>query len=281
MTAYIEPSSPFDANDIDIASVRLNGVAPEPGTAKIEHHGEQLKIRFDRAAIHATLFPGKDVPMFVTGDFGSECFEAIDHIKVKGPKVTSPGPSANLASGSQFDVQWEDDDEVAVTHVSVLASYDNGENWELQASGIPNTGTYRWTVPQIASNQVRLAITTVYEVDELGYVTENEIAASEPFTITVAAGVGDPTASFALRRVAPNPGPGSFTVTFSLPNGAPAKLEVIDVSGRQVSTIDVGKMGAGQHAVTLGKQKSLPTGVYMVRLSQAGRNVSMRAVVIQ
>jgi len=85
----------------------------------------------------------------------------------------------------------------------------------------------------------------------------------------------------ALERIAPNPSSKSgFTVTFTLPNSGPATLELVDVTGRQVSSQQVGAMGAGRHEVSFGRTGSLKAGVYWVRLQQAGRLFSRKAVVL-
>jgi hypothetical protein len=85
----------------------------------------------------------------------------------------------------------------------------------------------------------------------------------------------------ALERLAPNPASKSgFTVTFSLPNSAPATLELVDVTGRQISSQQVGAMGAGRHDVSFGRGGSLKPGIYWVRLQQAGRLFARKAVVL-
>jgi hypothetical protein len=75
-----------------------------------------------------------------------------------------------------------------------------------------------------------------------------------------------------------NPVIGPLTVSFSLESAAPAVLAVFDISGRRVLTREVGSSGPGWHSLRLG---NLPTGVYAVRLSQAGRAVSSRVVAIR
>jgi hypothetical protein len=85
----------------------------------------------------------------------------------------------------------------------------------------------------------------------------------------------------ALANIAPNPSKNGFTVSFSLPNAAPARLSLVDVTGREVESHDVGGMGSGLHQVDLGRNASLRAGVYWVRLSQAGQMFSRRAVIVK
>lgn len=90
------------------------------------------------------------------------------------------------------------------------------------------------------------------------------------------------TATFALRGVQPNPSEGELTVALSLPDAAPARLEVFDVSGRRVASRDVGTLGAGMHLVRFARPDALlRPGVYAVRLVRADRTLSARAVVVR
>jgi len=144
------------------------------------------------------------------------------------------------------------------------------------ADDVPNTGSCTWTVSGASTDQARVAIMVPYDVDETGVVPESEFAVSDAFTISNPASVGDGRAAFALHPT--NPVTRSFAVSFSLVSGAPATLAVFDVSGRQVASRDVGAGGAGSHRVDLGR---LPAGLYVVRLSQAGRSLSSRVAVIR
>ena len=104
---------------------------------------------------------------------------------------------------------------------------------------------------------------------------------SGAFTIEGTVGVGDPAGvEFALRGVTPNPSKGEgVQVEFSLANAGKATLSLYDLSGRRVAFRDVSGMGVGRHTVTLAQR--LPAGMYMVQLSQGGRNLSTRAAVLQ
>jgi hypothetical protein len=73
----------------------------------------------------------------------------------------------------------------------------------------------------------------------------------------------------------PNPAPTGASVYFTLPNSAPARLEVLDVAGRRVFSREVGGLGAGQHLVRV--DRATPPGVYVLRLTQSGRAVTAKA----
>ncbi|HET9234049.1 MAG TPA: FG-GAP-like repeat-containing protein, partial [Candidatus Eisenbacteria bacterium] len=77
-----------------------------------------------------------------------------------------------------------------------------------------------------------------------------------------------------------NPAPRALTVSFSLQDGQPAWLELYDVSGRRVLTREVGGFGPGVHRVAL-EASTLPSGVYVIRLTQGGHSLTTRAVLTQ
>jgi len=85
----------------------------------------------------------------------------------------------------------------------------------------------------------------------------------------------------ALSGPRPNPAVRALAVAFSLPDAAPARLEVLDVAGRVVRAREVGTLGAGSHVVDLTEGRMPPPGVYLVRLTRAGTSLTQRASVIR
>ena len=87
--------------------------------------------------------------------------------------------------------------------------------------------------------------------------------------------------SFALEGVRPNPTTaGRMAVSFVLPVGAPARLELVDVKGRMIATRDIGSLGAGRHVVDLAAGQELRAGIYLVRLTQGRLQRTARVVVL-
>jgi hypothetical protein len=87
-----------------------------------------------------------------------------------------------------------------------------------------------------------------------------------------------PALALALEGFRPNPAMGSPTISFTLPGSGPARLEVFDVTGRQMFGEDVGSLSGGHHEVAATGVRFAP-GLYVVRLSGAGRTLSTRGVV--
>ncbi len=282
-TLYPYAGSGYTAEDIDVSSVRLNGVPVAPGTdAKIVSHGEGVKLKFDRAAVVATLGPSTKEPVLISGDIGANCFEALEFVNIKNPHANHPAPNSIVAVGQVVNVQWDVPTDVTISKVSMLQSVDGGNTWTLVASNINNDGSHNWTVTGSPTNQARISLVVLGEADETGLVSESEVAETGIFTIAAATAVGDAEdVSFAIRAVQPNPARGPLNVSFSLPSRQTTSIGVYDVSGRQVASRDLSELGAGRHTVTLGARAGLRPGVYMIRLTQGSRSVSARAVVIE
>jgi hypothetical protein len=86
---------------------------------------------------------------------------------------------------------------------------------------------------------------------------------------------------FALYGSRPNPSPGALSVSLSLAVARPATLELLDVSGRRIVSREVGSLGAGSHVVKLTPGRPLPSGIYLLRLTQDGRTLTSKAGIVK
>jgi hypothetical protein len=68
---------------------------------------------------------------------------------------------------------------------------------------------------------------------------------------------------------------------FTLPSRDPATLELIDIAGRRVVRHEVGAWGPGPQVLTLGASPRLTSGLYFLRLTQAGRVLNARVVLMR
>lgn len=87
-------------------------------------------------------------------------------------------------------------------------------------------------------------------------------------------------ASFALEGATPNPARGSrVTIAYALPDATPASLELFDVNGRRLASVDAARGAAGRHVLDLATGRALEPGLYFARLTQGGRALQSRVVV--
>lgn len=100
-------------------------------------------------------------------------------------------------------------------------------------------------------------------------------------SVPVSAAPGRPRPGLALAAARPNPSRDGFTVAVTLPDDAPARIELLDVAGRRVLTRDLGGLGPGRRVVALPEARMLPSGLYLVRLRHGGRTLTTRAAVVR
>ena len=290
VTAYLEPRSPYTPADIDIESIALNEIVPVDPAAPVEigdHDGDgipDLAVKIDRAALELVLEAGDHVEVVVTGTMAGRYFRGTDTIRVIRARVTAPAEGQVLAPGVTTTVVWTTPSGVAIQSVALLSSLDAGTTWTLEASDLPNVGSHAWNVPSVSTHQARVAVVLVESSDETGYLVNGVVGTSGTFTIGSVTGVGEEPgakAEFALRVVRPNPTREELRVSFGLPDARAARIEVFDVSGRRVAAREVGSYGPGFHTITMDARRELPSGVYLVRLTQAGKKLTTRAVVVR
>jgi len=83
-----------------------------------------------------------------------------------------------------------------------------------------------------------------------------------------------------LALVSANPSTtGRVTLALSLASEAPARLELVDVTGRRLATRNLSSLGPGRHTLTLDEAVGVRAGVYILRLSQGGASTTRRMVV--
>lgn len=73
--------------------------------------------------------------------------------------VSAANGSETWACGSVHNITWTATDNVAVVSVTVEFSVNNGASWTTLGSGLPNSGTYAWTVPNTPTTQGLVRVT--------------------------------------------------------------------------------------------------------------------------
>ncbi|HTF03747.1 MAG TPA: T9SS type A sorting domain-containing protein [Bacteroidia bacterium] len=84
----------------------------------------------------------------------------------------------------------------------------------------------------------------------------------------------------ALEQNVPNPSNGTTMIRYNIANSADVSLEVYDVTGKLVETVDQGQQVAGQHQVDLNTSAYAP-GVYFYTLNVDGVKVTRKMIVTE
>lgn len=88
-------------------------------------------------------------------------------------------------------------------------------------------------------------------------------------------------AVLALHWVRAEPSTGAITAALALPSHVPATLQLHDVSGRRVASQSLQGLEPGEHKVVFGVQRRLASGIYFVRLTQAGKSLVAKLAVVR
>lgn len=103
---------------------------------------------------------------------------------------------------------------------------------------------------------------------------------------TLPSSTGVPGAGHALRFAAPRPNPFAEATRFAfeLPEAAPIRLEIFDLSGRHVRTLAAGEQAAGVHTVVwdgTDERGVRVTGLFFARFRTAGLERTVRLVAVR
>ncbi|OGF14586.1 MAG: hypothetical protein A2W00_07300, partial [Candidatus Eisenbacteria bacterium RBG_16_71_46] len=110
---------------------------------------------------------------------------------------------------------------------------------------------------------------------------ESPFATFTPNQTVDVEGPGAGSLAFGLEPLRPNPMRGdAMVVHFTLPQAAPARIELLDVAGRRMAAREVGSLGVGRHSVNLAEGRHLAPGIYMVLITQGAERHVRRAVVL-
>jgi len=110
----------------------------------------------------------------------------------------------------------------------------------------------------------------------------DDIVVPVNFTISENAGVADDLNTpyeFELSALYPNPFNSMLSVRFSAPLNENARLLVYDLAGREVSAIWEGKSRGKNHIAW--NAESIPSGVYIVQLTSAGKTSTQKVVLMR
>jgi hypothetical protein len=77
----------------------------------------------------------------------------------------------------------------------------------------------------------------------------------------------------------PNPAGGRVQVSFSLADASAATISVYDIAGRRRLSREVGSLGPGSHLLPLAGE--LPSGLYMLRLTQGTLSLTRKAMIVR
>ncbi|MEQ1831711.1 MAG: Ig-like domain-containing protein [Candidatus Eisenbacteria bacterium] len=285
--AELFPPAPYKAKDIDVASIRIEGVVPVSRAGEAHSHDDddddaegraRLKVKFDRLAIETLLQPGARVPIHVTGQIAGRRFEGSDTVRVIRGRVRSPHDHDQVSPGGTHLIAWESPEDDRVRFVNLVVTFDQGASWRTLAAHLPNTGQWAWAIPDTLADSVRVCVLLAEADEDAAGYAPGMVATSEPFQILrTTSAPRDIPGQLMLSRPSPNPARrGAVVLRFGLPVASDVTLELYDLMGRRVKSFVTGRQEAGWHDVRWHGQLNgglARPGLYYVRLRQGGREL--------
>jgi len=200
------------------------------------------------------------------------------------PTVTLDFPVGGevLDGGDDATILWTASDNVAVTSIDILRSWDSGATFpDVLASGEVNDGEFEWTVPDSFSEMSRIR---VIARDAAGLAQKDESDAD--FTAGSETGIPDDVErKLSLFQNAPNPFTLSTAIAYTIPRTAHVELRIYDVSGRHVRTLVDRSLDPGEHySFWDGRWDSgreAATGIYLYRLIANGEELTRKMILLR
>lgn len=292
LRAYGPQEPGYDVRDLSTALNRLKLAATffltVPGPRMIWEFGELgygygnageqcLRDAGDTCPASA---PGRTDPKPIRWDYRADPFrynlyqvyEALLRLRRDYDVFTSPDAEVALSVG-----QGQEGRRIKLTHdgteVVVLGNF--GLTPTAVFPEFPRTGTwyefFSDTALEVTNTNAPL---TLFPGEARLYSTE-DFPSPEPGIYTGTE--SDPAAPAAFRLDAPHPNPssGATTLTFAVPAPGDVRLEVFDLLGRRVLVLVDEPRPAGTYGVVL-DARALPSGLYVARLTAAGRTATTR-----
>jgi hypothetical protein len=186
--------------------------------------------------------------------------------------VTRPNGGEIFVIGAEEEIAWIAVDNDSVANVDIHYSTNSGAVWNPIATGVPNSGSFLWTVPNDPAAGAALVKVVARDL------AQNEAADSSDAPFTVQSMSSVPTLPAVITRPLvlqnrPNPfNPGTF-IGFALPAASHVTIEVFTIGGRQVATLEDRIESSGYHEVFWDGRDALgrimPSGIYFYSF-QAG-----------
>jgi hypothetical protein len=196
--------------------------------------------------------------------------------------LTHPNGGEEFEVGATPSITWSASDNVGVTSVDVLRSWDSGATFpDVIATGEANDGTFEWTVPDSFNSTSRIRVVAR---DAAGLAQFDD--SDGDFTAGQETGAEEGVERrLALFQNAPNPFTRGTGIAFSLPRVANVELVIYDVSGHRVRTLVSRRLAADDYVErwdgSTDEGSDAATGIYLYRLVADGKELTRKMILLR
>ena len=197
--------------------------------------------------------------------------------------VISPNGGEIYPSSSTQSVTWSASDNISVSSVDVDYSMHGLLGpWLALQHGIANSGSVSWQVPAASSDSALVRVTAFDQA-----LNQQSDVSNGLFQITASAVgvIGGLAPRFMLYPPVPSPGPGAVSLRFSLAVPGRARIDVLDIRGRELWRVDQTGLAAGDHQLSWAgvddRGAEVGTGMYFVRLTSGAQSRTVKLVLLR
>ena len=147
-------SSPFRAGD-------YSGITIDPSDGTFWAANEYAKTPVDPRANWGTF-----ITNLTLGTSGPD-------ITPPAATVNAPNGGENWTAGSTHTITWTATDNVSVTSIDLLYSTDGGSTFSSIATGVANTSSYSWIIPNTPSSNALVKVTAYDAAGNSGFDVSN------------------------------------------------------------------------------------------------------------
>ncbi len=198
-------------------------------------------------------------------------------------QLTSPNGGEVWDGGSTHAITWTASDNVGVTAIDLAGSFDGGQTYPLPiASGLPNSGTFQWVVPDTACVTARVRVTAHDAAGNTASDASDGNFAIRWMDVGVESGLLGVRDDLAIH---PNPSRGGdVRVIYRLAQTSQVEIDIFDPEGRLVRRLEGGPRAAGVHVLDWDRRDDhgnpVASGAYLVHLSRGDAKVVTKMLVI-
>ena len=192
-------------------------------------------------------------------------------VDIAPPSVTLTSPNGGEVwnFGESQSITWIATDNVGVTAIDLAYSTDGGVTYpNVIGTGLANTGSYLWAVPNLNTTTARVRITAH---DAAGLTNADDSDANFEIVSPAAAVADLVLGPGEVLGVYPNPAfAGTAHILFRIPPTTAVDVSIYDVTGKLVKKIAAGTFPGGVRTANWdGRDESgkpASAGIYLVRL---------------
>lgn len=186
--------------------------------------------------------------------------------------VTQPNTNVTWNSNSPQTVIWNrantDAAPVNCQFVNILLSTNGGQTFTTElVSNTPNDGSEIINLPSISINNARIKVESVgnifYDISNVNFTIENVSSVQN-----IGTGIPD---SYMLSQNFPNPFNPLTKINFDIPFNSKVTLKIMDITGREVTTLVNNSYNAGSYTVTF-EPGNLASGIYFYNIVAEGNS---------